>query len=343
MNPPSPPPANNDNNSISHLAAKASLVAVLLGIGLMVTVGKTPIGDMAAGFLVLLGFVAAIVALAGIPAYGRRGILGLGLTGLVVNGLLIGIFAVNFATARRKAAEARAMWQNVKASSDDIRSDFKKSFDPETGITNVDFSKVSQLKDGLKNASQNLSGDDAIFARVMSGYLERMQGALTNYQNSVAQLRQAQVLTQFDPDDKGQFVERRKLVQQFLDANSNLKQVIIHSADGIRADLNKAQVSDSKIERFMAGYNSNAAPINLLTVQIRECDDRMGKSMLEALQTLETQWGRWKFDTATEKIQFNDPDTRESYNSSINAMKAAGEDQLKLQQQLVNRQQRRQP
>jgi hypothetical protein len=340
MNPP-PIPSPNDNNSIAHQAAKAALIATLLAIGLTAIVRSSPIGDLFAGALILAGFVAAIVALAGIPAYGTRGLLGRGLAGLVINAILIVIFTTNFVAARRKAAASRAAWQDVRASTDNLQSDLKKSFDPKTGITNVDLQDFTRVRDRLQNASQNLSGDDASLAKVMAAYFDRMQGALRNYQTAVTDLREAHVLAKFDPIDPKQFAGRREKVQQFLDANSALKQVITNAEVNIRDGLLKEKVSKTQVDRFLAGYHSSAAPINAITLQIRQCDDRMGAAMLDALTTLESRWGHWKCNSA-DQILFDESITRSAYNDSVNALNAAAKEQLKLQGELVNRQHARQ-
>ena len=96
MNPP-PFPDENNNNSIAHQAAKASLVVPVLAI--LAAIARSGLAqqshnptqvavifDLCAGVLIMLGFVASIIALAGIPTYGSRGLLGRGIAGLVMNG-----------------------------------------------------------------------------------------------------------------------------------------------------------------------------------------------------------------------------------------------------------------
>jgi len=346
MNPPPIPPLDENNgNSIPHQAAKASLIAVPLMFGLGIA-GHVALKDassqtqvileMAACLLNVGGMMAAIVALAGIPSYGSRGLLGRGIAGLVLNGLLIFIFATNFSQARQKAEASRKAFQDFQASSADIRSDIRKSFDPKNGITNVDVDRMGRLSRQLKNASTNLSGDDARVARVMAGFIDRSQGALKNYQAAAAEMRDARVLERFDPEDKGQFASKREVVQRFLQANAGLMQNITNAEDIIRADLAKAQVSPRIAESVIAGYHSSAGPINGITLQIRQCDERLGNAALDALSTLETQWGHWKLDPAREKLVFDDAATREAYEKSILAMRDAANDQIQWQAKLVN-------
>ena len=143
-----------------------------------------------------------------------------------------------------------------------------------------------------------------------SGYLSRMQTALKKYEATVADLRNAHVLDQnFDSLDKDAvFASRREVVQRFLKANGAIKEAITNAEGSIRADLVKAQVSDTQIEAVMTGYHSSAAPMNVVTLKIRECDDTMGNAMLDALNTLEDEPRTLEIPTPTKRPDpvFND-------------------------------------
>jgi len=247
------------------------------------------------------------------------------------------VFAAFFAVhAEQKAAQKRAALRDIKASANQMHSNLKKNFDAKKGITNVDFTDFNKFRDGLKGASQTFSGDDAIIAKVAAEYLDRIQAAATNYQAAAVKLREARVLDKFDSSDKGQLAARRELVQQFMEANNALKQAITGSEKKMRDDLIAAKIRDSKINSYMEEFHAAAAPKNALVIKIRQCDDRMGNAMLDALNTLETHWGHWKAEPRTGKILFEEAATLNAYNNDVAALQAAGEDQVKLQQILVN-------
>ncbi|MDB6124664.1 MAG: hypothetical protein JWQ71_3657 [Pedosphaera sp.] len=92
--------------AFAHQAAKASWVCAAL-VFCVTTFGKS-IGpkvviELIALLLMVIGFVLGIVALFGISRHGAKGILTPALTGILLNGLLIFIFATNFMAARAKA------------------------------------------------------------------------------------------------------------------------------------------------------------------------------------------------------------------------------------------------
>jgi hypothetical protein len=353
---PQPPLNENNNNSFAHGAAKVCLIVPVLGILLaiaqagLVNQSHNPtqmalLFSLAGCVLLAAGVAAAIVALAGIGAYGPQGLQGRGIAGLALNGILIIFFGFNLVQAQHKAADSRKALKDFQASTADIRSDIRKSFDSKNGITNVDVERVDRLSSQLKNASQNLSGDDARIASVMAGFLDQSRDKMKNYQTAVENMRNAHVLTKFSPDDKGELDTKREVVQKFLQANGNLEQFMTNAEETIRANLTKEQVAKGAIEQVLAGYHASAGGANSITMEIRKCDDRLGNSMLDALNTLETQWGHWKVDTATDKLLFTDSDTRLAYNKSIEDMRAAADEQVQWQSKLINRQQQqvRQP
>jgi len=243
------------------------------------------------------------------------------------------VYAVN---AQKKAAQSRAAWRDMASSANQAQSKLKKNFDPKKGITNVDFTESDKLREKLKDASQKLSGDDAIFAKVGADYLGRVEAAGTNYHTAVEKLRSAHVLAKFDSSDREQLTERREIVQEFIDANSALKKVIMSSEDRIRADLNDANIRQTKIDSYMQGFHSTAAPRNALVVKIRQCDERIGNATLDILNTLDKQWGHWKSDPKVDKIRFEDTSALETYNTDLAEINDAAAEQLNFQKLLVN-------
>jgi hypothetical protein len=249
---------------------------------------------------------------------------------------LIGFAVAHAIVAQRKAAQSRAAWKNVAASANQMRSDFKKDFDPKTGITNIDFEKLDKLKENLKNASANSTGDQAVFANALTGFMDRMQSAARNYHNAATKLREARVLYNFDSSNKGIFADRREIVHQFLDANGALENVITNAEDQIRANLADAHVRQSKIDSLMAGYHASSGYQTSITMKIRQCDDKYGADLLDVFDTLEINWGHWDADPNVDKIRFKDNATLQAYNKDLADIKAVGQEQLRLQGLLVN-------
>src|SRR5258705_548673 len=88
------------------------------------------------------GAVFAIIALCSTSRLGKEGLLGRGISGLVLNGILLALFAVAFVNGFTKgftrAVHARETRQELREANNDLRSSLRNSFDAEKGITNVD-------------------------------------------------------------------------------------------------------------------------------------------------------------------------------------------------------------
>ncbi len=102
------PPSSN--SSFSHQAAKFSWIAPLIVLGLL-TVGKQLGGrvivELVCLLLMVLGLLFGLISLFGIGKHGTRGILAPAIIGILINGLLVLIFASNFMAARAKAQQQR--------------------------------------------------------------------------------------------------------------------------------------------------------------------------------------------------------------------------------------------
>jgi translation initiation factor 2 alpha subunit (eIF-2alpha) len=247
--------------------------------------------------------------------------------------IFLGIYAV---AAQKKAIQTRAAVQDINASEKEIRADLKKNFDPKVGFTNMNLEGLDKLQTALKNASEKSSGDDSIVATAMSAYVARMQIAAKNYQTAVARLQEAHVLALFDPSNKGQLATRREFVLGFLDANAALKQVITNSEDRLRADLTATKLSPAKIDSYVEQFHSSTISEKILTTKIRQCDERIGAALLDALNTLESDWGHWKSDDAKGGIIFERTAARDAYNKAIKSLQTAADEQVKLQAKLIN-------
>ncbi len=106
--PPIPPSiaAPPKTTAFAHEAAKASWASAVILFVLLMLGGRTGsrvILDLVALQLIAAGFVLGIVALFGIRKHGAKGILAPALVGIIINGLLLFIFATNFFAARAKA------------------------------------------------------------------------------------------------------------------------------------------------------------------------------------------------------------------------------------------------
>ena len=343
-----PPPLPKAQKSSAQQCALCSLVAPLLAIlvaivsrALSMSTVQMPriiifIFGMVCFLLIVIGFVTSILGLCGISQHGSRGILGKSIAGLLISTLLLCLFGAGFIKGFNKALKSRQLTQNLNTTAQEMQVNAKQSYNSNTGITNTDLKSLKNMQTELNDAAQTLSGDDALVSQAMSQYLARMQSGLEKYQKVAGELREAQVLNMANLTNKIQIPSRREVVQNFIAINDDLKNITTNSENSIRANLVSLKISPQKIDSVLAGFDSKFAPRSDLDLQIRECDDRIGESMLDILDLLETHWGEWRFDAADKKIYFDDTTSRQTYQQSLEAIKFAGQEQIVLQGRLVN-------
>ena len=340
-----PPPLPKPEPSAAHRCALGSVIAPLIAILVAVAVHATSaapppavliITGLTSIVLVVVGFVTGILGLTGIRQHGTRGLLGKSIAGVVINGALLVFFGVAAVAGFNKAIANQKLSQNLNADEQQLRDNARQSFDSKTGITNTDFGSLDKMKGDLDSATPTLTGDKASIAKAMSHYVEKVRASMKNYQDASIELRAARILVTSNLTSVTQIESRREVLQNFITANENMENVITNSEDSIRADLSSMNVSQDTIDGTIAGFDSTFLPRRNLTLQIRECDDRMSHSMGVILNLLETDWGRWHFNSFDQKLYFDDAADREIYSDSFNDIRVAGQQQIHLQGELVN-------
>jgi len=286
--------------------------------------------------LMAAGFALGIIGLCGMKQHGSRDILGKSIAGLVINGLLIFLFAVGFAVGLGKGIKSRLFTSNLKTTMHDLQANAKNNYDPKKGVTNMDINGIDRLRTQFDNAAQTLSGDDALIAQAMSLHVARMETAMKGYQSAVAKLRSSRVLSLETLSDKQQIASRREVVRDFLSANGNLENVFTNAEQNIQNDMTRLQVGPAQMNAALAGYKSKVAPRTGLIVEIRGCDERCGQAMLAILDLWETNWGKWHYDSPMKTVRFEDPEAQQSYHRFLATIKKASQEQVQAQGELVN-------
>ena len=346
-------PPEPEKEPFAYTAAKlgiyAPILAIVLNAGLALHASSSTAnatGVLAAKLIVpILGvaFIAAgavfsIVALCNTSRLGKEGLLGRGVSGLVLNGILLAFFAVTFvngfAQGFTRAVHARETHQELRDANNDLRSSLRNSFDAEKGITNVDFKKVDDLRGKLDRAALNLGPEDARVAKVASAYLGEVQVASRALENALTRLKEAQVLQFSGVTTKEELRSRRDIVQRYAAANDRVRAVVTNSPTFFRTELQRLGASPESIEKSTREMEQATREQNKLVLAIRNADTRMMTGMTGVLDLLENNWGKWKSDS--ELVTFEDTALARKYNALIQEIQAAGEAQISAQRKLVN-------
>lgn len=347
MQPPPLPDTVKTPNVRLRRAAAASLAAPLIALvagliwfsahhGESVNRGASLVMGGLGVVLVVVGFVLGVVALSGISRHGKQGVLALGISGVIINGLImVAMVAFMMAAVGHKAQERQQAFKELESASRDLRNSLGSNYDSKLGATN-DFSRqLGDYKSRLDSAASRASGADALILQAVSDYTGRIQAETQKYHSALEQLTRAKVTNFSTLTNRDQIEERREVVRNFLAANNSFKKILNDQGQVMQSELLARNVSPAKVDSFMAGFNHSQAPILPKVNAIRDWDDKMGQAFLKILDLAEAQWGRFRCDDATGKTIFLDHQAADEFNSQLAVVRQAGRDQVRLQGEII--------
>ena len=170
-------------------------------------------------------------------------------------------------------------------------------------------------------------------------YLQKLQQASNDYYTHMKSLRDAQVLDMKGVEQREQLEPRKTLVRQFLAANDQLRNLFANAESLYAQELVKVNLSQAATASQMMKYRQGAGA-NEQAMKIRDADQRIGDSLLSALNLLDESWGNWKYDAGQKRVVFSEGETEKKFLKLTGQFDAAAQELAKLQDQLVSAQRR---
>jgi len=259
--------------------------------------------------------------------------------GVVFLAAVIGAGVVSFQRVKQRAVAQRQALKELNKSADEIRA--RTAQDIKEGRTENTDASLGQLRDVLGKTASQLRGPDADAARAMGNFLGRLQEQMRDYNAAAGRFSDANVFT-FDLPDRTTIEPQRVIVRDFLASNAQLTELMTHSIEKVRAELEAAKVPAAIRESTLAGFNRSQAALRPLQLQIRRCDETLGNSALEALDLLDKNWGKWQRDPATTQLRFQDDTTLATYNALMIKVQETAAEQAQAQQEMAAKMQSQQ-
>jgi hypothetical protein len=348
MNPPPIPPEARNHQSNFHQAAIAALAAPLIGIvagGVSQAIQQGQPANREVilamgGFVVLMFFVglgSSIVALCGISRYGKSRLLGFGLSGVIINGLLLFIFATNFVGARKAAIANQKGLQELRAATDEFRTNTVNAYNPTSGIAgDVQVKQMSDFRARLDTASKTVTGDDAQLFQALNVCMANWELAQKAFLKASGVFQAAGVLNFETLNQKEQVEQRLQIVQDYLKANETLRVSVVKQDADLEAELHSRAVPAAKLREFMNGFRASRAPIMVKVQQIRDCEKDAGNAILKILELTESQWGRWRYDTSRQTVVFEDHATQNEVARLGGLISSLSTKEIRLQGEMID-------
>ncbi len=216
-----------------------------------------------------------------------------------------------------------------------LMSSLRASFNPRTGLTNLNSQAMQQVREQLNQAGQRLSGDAGVMARIISINLDAKATRSQNLQASGQRVRNAHIEQGYGLATPGQIADRRKLVYDFLAANSALASSISNEESYIMTMLQSSNVSPEFIE-IGRKQLSRSRPQRELMLQIRAYDQQQGEDLLGILDLLEKDWGKWHSDPTNKTVNFDNETSRLGYLQHRQGLQDASAAQISLQRRMLD-------
>jgi hypothetical protein len=198
---------------------------------------------------------------------------------------------------------------------------------------------ADQVKEAMLKHAENLTGTDAIAAKITARLIEKTNTQARAHEASLGKVIEAGVLQFSKLKERATIEQHRQLLRGFLEANANLTNTVTHYEDNLEADLKAAGVPAATLGKIVEGGRRGAQRIRPYVSVIRKCDQTIGESALDVLELLDKNWGKWSYNPSG-RIGFQENTTIERYNALLGRIEAAGKEQADQQEKLARVQSR---
>jgi hypothetical protein len=145
-------------------------------------------------------------------------------------------------------------------------------------------------------------------------------------------MQEAKVLDMSGVTQREQLETKREVVRKFLASNEALKSLLANKEAVFTEELAKLNVPQARIKSELKAFQSGGQDI-AVTIRRRETDQRIGNSLLGALDFLDEIWGQWNYSKEYSQVRFSPPGALRKYNEFMEAIEAASREQKEIQDQ----------
>jgi len=175
--------------------------------------------------------------------------------------------------------------------------------------------------------------EDTLIQQAASNCGQRIQEAARDHAANAKQVQEAKVLDMEQVTQREQLETKREEVRKFLASNQSLKSLLVSEEAAFKEELAKLNLPPARAESAVKGFRSSIQG-KAVAILMRDADQRIGSSLLGALDFLDEIWGQWNYNKEYDQVQFSPPGALKKYNDFMKAIEAASKEQQELQAQL---------
>ena len=187
-------------------------------------------------------------------------------------------------------------------------------------------------KAGQKSSAQ-AKDEDTRVQQAASNCRQRIQEAAREHAANAKRVQETKVLDMKEVTKREQVETKREVVRKFLASNEALRTLLVNEEAILAEELERLNVPQAGIKSAVRGFQSSI-PGKAVAIRMRGTDQRIGDSVLGALDFLDEIWGQWNYNKEYEQVQFSPPGALKKYTEFMEAIDAASREQNELQEQL---------
>jgi hypothetical protein len=189
---------------------------------------------------------------------------------------------------------------------------------------------VEQRQMAALRSIARAKAENALVQQAASSYRQRIQVAASEHVANAKRMQEAMVLDMREVTQREQLETKREVVRKFLASNEALRSLLVNEDVVFKEELVKLNVPPARIKSELNTFKSGI-PGKAASIRMRETEQRIGDSLLGALDFLDGIWGEWNYSKEYSQVQFSPPGALSKYNEFMEALETASKEQKELQ------------
>lgn len=248
--------------------------------------------------------------------------------------IVFGMLAIDrlafMAGSMRNQQTAEDLQNEVKR----YQAELKEEFEQQGSLT-MNTQRTARLIDAIERSGDQMPDNERGVVDAATRYLRKIQAGEQQYQTSLDKLPVDNIMQPKTLTNLAQLPVYQAGVSNFMQANEELKVMIANSSELFEQELIRAGLSENMRASALAGFQKSARERNVIVVQIREQDARLGTNLLGLLDLYRSEWGKWEWNEQEEGTTFQEAAATEKFQHIMLDIQELAAEQEEAQGKLV--------
>jgi hypothetical protein len=229
-----------------------------------------------------------------------------------------------------QVAKNRATLKEFEATSDAFLRETKERLEDGNPVDGA-AERAAQFRQAMGQAAANMTGDDALALRAGERVMGAMQPYLSSYEKAFSAFQTKGGLDPKSLTSRDEIGERLSLLTEFETANQEFLKFVRGFQAQYRAELAKLNFPPAKLDATARDF-TRGANVNTI-IEIRGTDTELCVAMRGYLESLQTEWGKWKSSEGT--VIFENTAAAGTFNTHAEKVQEIAARQAELQQKVL--------